>query len=57
MALYDRGQDVSLTELLHELDGQDLDRVLQAVAKAKQRQLTSHGSPADLWIRAAESEE
>ena len=56
MSLYDREQDVSFSELLDELDGEDLDRVLQAIAMAKGRQLTRQGSPADLWIRAAEPE-
>lgn len=55
--LYGREQGVSLTELLDELDGEDLDRVLQAIAMAKRRQLTIGGSPEDLWIRAAEPEE
>jgi hypothetical protein len=48
---------VSLSELLHELDGEDLDRVLQAIATVTRRQLTIEGSAADLWIRAAEPEE
>ena len=38
--LYDREQGVLLGELLHELDGEDLDRVLQAIAMVKRRQLT-----------------
>jgi hypothetical protein len=57
VALYDREQEVSLTELLQELGGEDLDRVLQAIAMAKRRQLMSQESPTDLWIRAAEPEE
>ena len=55
--LYGREQGVSLNELLLELDGEDLDRVLQAIAMAKRRRLTVQGSAADLWIRAAEPEE
>ena len=31
--------------------------VLEAIAMAKRRQLTSQESPTDLWIRAAEPEE
>jgi hypothetical protein len=52
--LYGRGQGVSLSDLLAELDGEDLDRVLQAIAMIKQRQLTTPAMPEDLWIRAAE---
>ena len=48
---------VSLSELLAELDAEDLDRVLQAIAMVKRRQLTGKKSPTDLWIRAAEPEE
>jgi hypothetical protein len=55
--LYDTEQGVSLNELLLELEGEDLDRVLQAIAMAKRRRLTLQGSAADLWIRAAEPEE
>lgn len=55
--LYDREQGVLLGELLHELDGEDLDRVLHAIAMVKRRQVTIQESPADLWIRAAEPEE
>jgi hypothetical protein len=54
--LYDRPQGVSLSELLRELDGEDLDRVLQAIAMLKRRQLTIEATAADLWIRAAEPE-
>ncbi len=57
MALNDREQEVSLNELLQELDGEDLDRVLQAIAMVKRRQLTIQESPADLWIRATEPEQ
>jgi hypothetical protein len=59
VALYDREEEeeVSLSELLQELDGEDLDRVLQAIAMTKRRQLTSQETPADLWIRAAEPED
>ncbi len=52
--LYDSEQGVLLGELLHELDGEDLDRVLQAIAMIKRRQVMIQESPADLWIRAAE---
>jgi hypothetical protein len=52
--LYGREQGVSLSELLAELDGEDLDRVLEAIALVKQRRSTIQGSPDDLWIRAAE---
>jgi hypothetical protein len=55
--LYGRNGDVTLSELLAELDGEDLDRVLQAIAMIKWRQLTTQELPADLWIRAAEPEE
>jgi hypothetical protein len=61
VALYDREEEeeeeASLSELLQELDGEDLDRVLQAIAMTKRRQLTSQETPADLWIRAAEPED
>jgi len=45
-------QGVSLSELLAELDGEDLDRVLYPIAVVKQRRITIPGSPDDLWIRA-----
>jgi hypothetical protein len=48
---------VSLSELLAELDGEDLDPVLQAIATVKRRELRFEKSPRDLWIRAAEPEE
>jgi hypothetical protein len=48
---------VSLSDLLHELDGEDLDRVLQAIAMLKRRGVTIGESADDLWIRAAEPEE
>ena len=54
---YGRHQAVSLSELLFELDGEDLDRVLQAVVMVKRRQVTTPEQPADLWICAAEPEE
>jgi hypothetical protein len=53
---YGRGQSVSLSELLAELDGEDLDRVLYAIAVVKRRRITISGSSDDLWIRAAEPE-
>ena len=52
--LYGREQGVSLSELLAELDGDDLDRVLEAIALLKRRPSPTQGSPDDLWIRAAE---
>ena len=55
--LYGREQGVSLDELLGELDGEDLDRVLEAIAVVKRRRITSSGSPDDLWIRAAEPDQ
>ena len=54
--LYGREQGISLSELLAELDGEDLDRVLDAIAVAKRRRITIPGVPDDLWIRAAEPE-
>ena len=44
--LYGRKQGVSLSELLAELDGEDLDRVLEAIAVVKRRPITSAGSRA-----------
>ena len=55
--LYGREQGVSLNELLGELDGVDLDRVLEAIAVVKRRRITSSGSPDDLWIHAAEPDQ
>jgi hypothetical protein len=55
--LYGRNEEVTLSELLAELDGEDLDRVLQAIAMVKRRRLTTQELPADLWIRAAEPEQ
>ena len=55
--LYGREQGVSLSKLLAELDGEDLDRVLYAIAVLKRRQSASPGSPDDLWIRAAEPDQ
>jgi hypothetical protein len=52
--LYGRKQGVSLGEVLAELDGEDLDRVLEAIAVVKRRGSAIRGSPDDLWIRAAE---
>ena len=51
--LYGREQGVSLSELLAELDDEDLDRVLYAIAVLERRQSASPGSPDDLGIRAA----
>jgi hypothetical protein len=55
--LYGREQGVSLSKLLAELDGEDLDRVLYAIAVLKRRQSASPGSRDDLWIRAAEPDQ
>jgi hypothetical protein len=55
--LYGREQGISLSELLAELDGEDLDRVLEAIAVVKRRRITSGVSPDDLWIRASEPDE
>jgi len=55
--LYGNDEGVALRELLVELDGEDLDRVLQAVAMVKRRQVVVEDLPADLWIRAAEPDE
>jgi len=52
--LYGREQGVSLTEMLAELDGEELDRVLHAIAVVKRRRITIPGSPDDPWIRAAD---
>ena len=43
--LYGREQGVSLSELLAELDGEDLDRVLYAIAVVKRRQSASPDPP------------
>jgi hypothetical protein len=55
--LYGRNEEVTFSELLAELDGEDLDRVLQAIAVVKRRRLTTQELPADLWIRAAEPDQ
>jgi hypothetical protein len=55
--LYGREQGVSVSELLAELDGEDLDRVLYAIAVVKGRQIAGPGSADDLWIRAAEPDQ
>ena len=52
----DASRGISLSELLAELDGEDLDRVLDAIAVVKRRRSTIPGSPEYLWIRAAEPE-
>jgi hypothetical protein len=52
--LYGREEAVSLSELLAGLNGEDLDRVLDAIAVLKRRRITIPGSAGDLWIRAAE---
>ena len=54
--LHGREHGVSLSELLAELDGEDLDRVLYAMAVLKGRRSTSSGWPDDLWRRASEPE-
>jgi len=55
--LYGREQGVSLSELLAELDGEDLDRAPDAIALLKRRRSPTHGSPDDLWTRAAEPDQ
>jgi hypothetical protein len=55
--LYGREQGVSLSELLAELDGEDLDRVLYGIAVVRRRQSASPRSRDDLWIRAAEPDQ
>jgi hypothetical protein len=55
--LYGRERGVSLSELLAGLDGEDLDRVLEAIALVKRRRSANQGSPDDLWIRAAEPDQ
>jgi hypothetical protein len=55
--LYGREQGVSLSALLAELDGEDLDRVLEALTLLKRRGSPTQGSPDDLWIRAAEPDQ
>lgn len=52
--LHGSDQNVLVSDLLLELDGEDLDRVLEAIAVLKRRQLTIPTSRADLWIRASE---
>jgi hypothetical protein len=52
--LYGREQGVSLSEVLGELDGEDLDRVLYGIAVVKRSPIAIPGTPDDLWIRAAE---
>ena len=54
--LYGREHGVSLSQLFAELEGEDLDRALYAIAVLKRRQIAGPGSPDDLWIRAAEPE-
>jgi hypothetical protein len=53
------GSEIPLARihLLAELEGEDLDRVLQAIAMVKHRRLAIEDLPADLWIRAAEPDE
>jgi hypothetical protein len=50
-------QGVSLSDLLAELDGEDLDRLLEAIALVKRRRITTQRSPDDLWIRASQPDE
>ena len=47
-------QQVSLNELLEHLHGEDLDRVLEAIAIRRRRAVRGAVVPTDLWIRAAE---
>jgi hypothetical protein len=54
--LSDGRRDSLLTDALGELDGEDLERVFEAIAAVRNRKLTIDGSRADLWIRASEGE-
>lgn len=47
---------VTLAELLEHLHGEDLDRVLEAIAIRRRRAFRGVTAPTDLWIRAAEPE-
>jgi hypothetical protein len=56
-AVRSRAGRVLLSELLAEQDGEDLDRVLEAIAVVKRHRIASAASPDDLWIRAYEPDE
>ena len=47
---------VTVDELLEQLHGEDLDRVLEAIAIRRRRGFRGVTAPTDLWIRAAEPE-
>lgn len=47
-------REVTLNELLDQLHGEDLDRVLEGVAIRRRRAFRGVAAPTDLWIRAAE---
>ena len=47
-------RQVSLSELMEHLHGEDLDRVLEAIAIRRRRAIRGASVPTDLWIRAAE---
>lgn len=47
---------VTVDELLEQLHGEDLDRVLEAIAIRRRRAFRGVTAPTDLWIRAAEPE-
>jgi len=47
-------REVTLNELLEQLQGEDLDRVLEGVAIRRRRAFRGAAAPTDLWIRAAE---
>lgn len=47
-------REVTLNQLLEQLRGEDLDRVLEGVAIRRRRPFRGTAAPTDLWIRAAE---
>jgi len=47
-------RQVSLSELMEHLHGEDLDRVLEAIAIRRRRAIRGASVPTDLWIRASE---
>lgn len=49
-------RQVTLAELLEQLRGEDLDRVLEGIAIRRRRAFRGVTAPTDLWIRAAEPE-
>jgi hypothetical protein len=52
----DGERDSLLSDALGELDGEDLERVFEAIAAVRNRKLAIDGSRADLWIRASGGE-